>query len=78
MTESLKARVEQVLRSEVAPALELDGTAIEVLEVEGGVARVRLNGACSGCPASVMTIIMVIEQELRQRIPEIEYLEAAP
>ena len=78
MSASLKERVEQALRNEVAPALELDGTAIEVLDVSDGVARVRLNGACSGCPASVMTIIMGIEQELRQRIPEIEYLEAAP
>lgn len=78
MSESLRERVERALKAEVAPALELDGTAIEVLDVTGGVARVRLGGACSGCPASVMTIIMGIEQELRRRVPEIEYLEAAP
>lgn len=78
MQPSLKERVEEVLKTEVAPVLELDGTAIEVLDVRDGVARLRLGGACSGCPASVMTLIMGIEQELRQRIPEIEYLEAAP
>jgi Fe-S cluster biogenesis protein NfuA len=78
MNDDLRQRVEQVLRTEVAPALELDGTQIEVLDVSDGVARLRLGGACSGCPASVMTLIMGIEQELRQRVPEIEYLEAAP
>jgi Fe-S cluster biogenesis protein NfuA len=76
--DELKKRVEEALRVEVAPALELDGMRIEVLEVTNGVARVRLGGACSGCPASIWTIINGIEQELRQRIPEVEYLEAVP
>jgi Fe-S cluster biogenesis protein NfuA len=74
----LRSRVEAVIRSEVAPALELDGTAIEVLDVDSGCARVRLNGACAGCPATVMFIIHGMEEELRRHIPEIEYLEAVP
>ena len=78
MSESLRLRVEQIIRAEVAPALELDGTAIEVLDVNDGVARVRLGAACSGCPATVQFLIHGLEQELRQRIPEIEYLEAVP
>ncbi len=77
-SDDLKSRVEAILRREIAPALELDGTAIEVLDVTDGVARLRFNGACSGCPATIWTIINGIEQELRQRIPEIEYLEAVP
>ncbi len=77
-TDDLRARVERVLRAEVAPALELDGTAIEVLDVTDGVARLRLGVACAGCPATIWTLINGIEQELRQRIPEIEYLEAIP
>jgi riboflavin kinase/FMN adenylyltransferase len=76
--DDLKVRVETVLRAEVAPALELDGTAIEVINVVDGVARLRLNGVCAGCPTTIWTLINGIEQELRQRIPEIEYLEAAP
>ena len=78
MTTDLRTRVEQVLKAEVAPALELDGTVIEVLDVTDGVARLRLNGACAGCPATIWTLINGIEHELRQRIPEIEYLEATP
>ena len=74
----LKQRVEQVLSAEVAPALEMDGVGIEVVGVEDGVVRLRLGDACASCPATAMTMIMGLEQELRQRIPEIEYLEAVP
>lgn len=74
----LRDRVEVVLRAQVAPVLELDGNSIEVLDVEGGCARVRLNGACSGCPATVMFVIRGMEEELRRHVPEIEYLEAVP
>ena len=74
----LRSRVEEVIRTQVAPALEMDGTAIEVLDVDRGCARVRLNGACAGCPATIMFIIRGMEEELRRHIPEVEYLEAVP
>lgn len=74
----LRSRVEAVLRAEVAPALEVDGTTLEVLDVDAGCARIRLNGACAGCPATVMFLVRGIEEELRKRVPEVEYLEAAP
>ena len=74
----LRQHVETVIRAEVAPALELDGTGIEVLGVEHGCARVRLNGACAGCPATVMFLVRGMEEELRKRVPEVEYLEAVP
>jgi Fe-S cluster biogenesis protein NfuA len=76
-THELKDRVAQVLAEEIGPALDLDVGGIEVVGVDAGVVQVRL-GACAGCPSTVMTIIMGLEQELRQRIPEIEYLEAVP
>jgi Fe-S cluster biogenesis protein NfuA len=83
MTESHSAqeinrRVAQILAEEVGPALALDGAAIEVIEVVDGVARLRLHNACVGCPGSVMTILMGLEQELRRRVPEVEYVEAVP
>lgn len=74
----LRDRVEVVLRAQVAPVLKLDGNSIEVLDVDRGCARVRLNGACSGCPATVMFLIRGMEEELRLHVPEIEYLEAVP
>jgi Fe-S cluster biogenesis protein NfuA len=74
----LRSRVEAVLRTEVAPALEMDGTTVEVLDVDRGCARVRLNGVCAGCPATVMFLIRGMEEALRKRVPEVEYLEAVP
>lgn len=74
----LRCRVEEAIRVHVAPALDMDGTGIEVLDVENGCARVRLNGACAGCPATVMFVVRGLEEELRRRVPEIEYLEAVP
>lgn len=79
MTNSeLKERVIRVLADEVGPALAMDGTAIEVLDVSDGVVQLRLGGVCGSCPSSIMAAVMGIEQELRQRIPEVEYLEAVP
>ncbi len=72
----LKERVAQVLAREIAPALGMDGTHMEVLDVQGGIARIRLGGACGSCPSSIMAIVMGIEQELRWLIPEVECLEA--
>jgi NFU1 iron-sulfur cluster scaffold homolog, mitochondrial len=74
----LKRRVERVLAEQVGPALAMDGAAIEVLDIAGGVAQVRLSGVCSGCPSTIMTFIMGIEQELRKHVPEVEYLEVVP
>lgn len=71
----LKARVQRVLVEEVAPALQMDGSTIEVCDFDSGVVQVRLGGLCGGCPSSVMAVMMGLEQELRQRVPEVEYLE---
>ncbi len=71
-------RVARVIAEEVAPALQMDGTDVEVLAVEHGVVQVRLSGACPGCPGSIQAVLMGIEEELRRRVPEVEYLEAVP
>jgi Fe-S cluster biogenesis protein NfuA len=74
----LKERVQRSLADQVGPALQMDGAAIEVLEVSNGVVQVRLGGVCSACPSTIMTVLMGIEHELRKHIPEVEYLEALP
>jgi Fe-S cluster biogenesis protein NfuA len=74
----LKERVAQVLSQHIAPALEMDGTRMEVLDVTDGVARIRLGGVCGSCPSSIMAVVMGIEQELRRLVPEVECLEAVP
>ena len=67
-TTSLKERVAQVLAREVGPALSMDGTLLEVLDVEDGIARIRLHGICGNCPSSIMAADAKIEEELRRTI----------
>ena len=73
---SLEARVLDALRNHAAPAMDLDGSEIEVIEVADGIASVRLGAICSSCPATLMTVVMGLEQELKKHVPEIELLEA--
>jgi Fe-S cluster biogenesis protein NfuA len=75
---NLRNRVEAILKSEVAPALALDGSDLEVLAIADGVVQLRVGSACAGCPSTIMSLIMTLEQELRSRMPEIEYLEIVP
>ena len=75
---NLKQRIQHVVTEEIAPLLQMEGGGIEVLSVEDGVVRVRLLGTCGGCPGTVYAIIMGIEDELRRRVPEVNYLEAVP
>jgi Fe-S cluster biogenesis protein NfuA len=65
-----------VLRTEIAPALELDGADLEVLDVSDGIAKLRLTGACASCPATILPLITSLEAELSRRFPSIEYIEA--
>jgi len=75
ISSNLENRVTRFLSEEVAPVLQMDGQDIQLLDIQNGVARVRIQGGCGGCPSSIMTIIMGLEQELRRRVSEIEYLE---
>lgn len=78
MTPEWKGRLEKVLTEEIGPALQLDGAAIELIDFADGVLQLRLGNVCASCPSTIMVVIMGLEQELRQRFPEIEYLEAVP
>jgi Fe-S cluster biogenesis protein NfuA len=78
MSDDLKTRVARVLSEEVAPALQMDGAAVELLDVSDGVARVRLLGACGGCPSTIQAVVLGLDQELCRRVPEIAYVEAVP
>lgn len=75
---SLRERLAKVLAEEVAPLLQMDGGSIELVALEEGVAQVRLGGACVSCPGTVYALVMTIEEELRKRVPEVDYLEVVP
>jgi Fe-S cluster biogenesis protein NfuA len=68
---TLQQQVEAALE-EVRPALRKDGGDVELVDVEEGVVRVRLLGACGGCPMAMMTLVGFVEERLKQRVPEIQ------
>ena len=72
----MKERVEAVL-DKIRPSLVADGGNVELVEVKDGVVKVKLTGACAGCPMSTMTLKNGIEQILRQEIPEVKEVVAA-
>jgi Fe-S cluster biogenesis protein NfuA len=66
--------VETVL-NELRPYLMSDGGNVELVEIDGPIVKLRLQGACGSCPSSTMTLRMGIERKLRESIPEIAEVE---
>ena len=66
-------QIESVL-GRVRPMMQADGGDIELLDVAGNSAEVRLTGMCAGCPSAHMTLYLGVENALREEIPEFESL----
>jgi Fe-S cluster biogenesis protein NfuA/nitrite reductase/ring-hydroxylating ferredoxin subunit len=71
----VETRVVQALE-EVRPYLRSHGGNVELLEIEGGVARLRLEGSCDGCPSSTVTLKLAIEEAVLKAAPDLERIEA--
>ncbi len=73
----MKERVQKVI-DRIRPAVQMDGGDIQLVDIVEGVVRVRLVGACVGCPSSTMTLKMGIERAIRAEVPEVVSVEAVP
>lgn len=74
---SITDRVSEVLAT-LRPLAQRDGGDIELVEVtDDGVVRVRLRGACVGCPSSEVTLTLGIERNLKEQVPEVTRVECA-
>ena len=71
----MQDKVEEVL-DKIRPNLISDGGNVELVEVNDGTVKLKLVGACAGCPMSTMTLKMGIERILKQEIPEIKEVVA--
>ena len=72
----MKEQVEAAL-AQVRPALQRDGGDVELVEVtEDGIVKVRLQGACQGCPMAKMTLQMGIERVLKEMVPDVKSVQA--
>jgi Fe-S cluster biogenesis protein NfuA len=73
----MKEKVEEVLNL-VRPQLQADGGDVELVDVtEDGIVKLKLTGACDGCPMASMTLRKGIERVLKERIPEVTAVEQA-
>ena len=72
----MREKVEEVLEM-IRPSLVADGGNVELVDVEDGVVKLKLTGACAGCPMSTMTLKNGIERILKQEIPEVKEVVAA-
>jgi Fe-S cluster biogenesis protein NfuA len=72
MKEKVKAAIEKI-----RPMLKADGGDVELIDVsDDGIVQVRLQGACSGCPMSQMTLKNGIERVIKQEVPEVKAVES--
>ena len=71
----MREKLEGVLK-EIRPSLQADGGDVELVDVENGIVKVRLTGACGGCPMSQMTLKQGIERHIKEVIPEVLSVEA--
>jgi Fe-S cluster biogenesis protein NfuA len=67
----MKEKVEEVL-NKIRPSLQADGGNVELVDMVDGIVKVKLVGACAGCPMSQMTLKMGIEKLLKKEIPEVQ------
>jgi Fe-S cluster biogenesis protein NfuA len=64
--------VNGVVEKDIKPFLAMEGGSIEVVSVEDGVVKVKLQGACAGCPMSQLTLVNFVEARLKDRIPGVK------
>jgi Fe-S cluster biogenesis protein NfuA len=62
----------QAVLDQIRPSLQADGGDIELVGIEDGIVKVRLSGACGGCPMSTMTLKMGVERLLKEKLPEVK------
>jgi Fe-S cluster biogenesis protein NfuA len=71
----MREQIEKAL-VKIRPMLERDGGSVELVDVEGSIVKVRLTGACHGCPMSQMTLKAGIERIIMQEVPGITQVVA--
>jgi len=67
----MRGKVEEALK-EIRPMLQADGGDVELVDVQDGVVKVRLRGACMGCPMATMTLQQGIKRILMEKVPEVK------
>jgi Fe-S cluster biogenesis protein NfuA len=75
MSETTEKKVRKALE-EIKPSIQADGGNIELVSVEKDTVKVRLQGACVGCPMAALTLKQGVERLIKSKVPEIRRVEA--
>jgi Fe-S cluster biogenesis protein NfuA len=75
-TSEIDMKIIAILEEYIKPAVEMDGGAIQYQSFKDGVVKVHLQGSCSGCPSSMLTLKAGIENLLKMMVPEVKTVEA--
>jgi len=75
MSENIENKIKETLE-EIRPKIQADGGDIELVAIENGVVKVRLKGACVGCPMSALTLKQGVERAIKNKVPEVKSVEA--
>jgi Fe-S cluster biogenesis protein NfuA len=75
MSDSVQKRIEAAL-AEIKPQIQADGGDIDLVAIENGIVKVRLRGACAGCPMSALTLKQGVERIIKSKVPEVKSVEA--
>ena len=68
----VEKRIQEILDSEIRPAVAMDGGDIQFSKFENGIVFLQLQGSCSSCPSSIATLKMGVETRLKEMIPEVK------
>ena len=74
--EEIEEKIVKILDQKIRPAVAKDGGDIKFKEFKNGVVKVQLQGSCSGCPSSTMTLKQGVQNLLCHYIPEVKEVEA--
>ena len=71
----MQEKVKEVIDN-IRPMLQADGGDVELVSIEDNIVKVRLKGACAGCPMSMLTLKQGVERIIRAKVPEVQRVEA--
>jgi len=73
----MREKIEKILEEKVRPLLAMEGGGVELVEVtEDNVVKVRLTGACGGCPIAQLTLTNLVESTIKSQLPQVREVEA--
>lgn len=73
----MRDEIEKILAEEVRPMLSMHGGGVELVEIaQDGTVKVRLTGGCCACPSASVTLVDVVENAIKAKLPQVKKVEA--